>query len=144
MNSTLAWSAAVAVAALATGAAVWTSRAPLPLVSVREVQASARGALREKLTGPEYFTITRPVPMDEEKQWIAPDDARAQVDRIVLSRHLGPRAAEWIHSLVTAASEPHPSRAIGGERISLPRLNLSLDALDPPRQHEDVSKVRQP
>ena len=36
---------------------------------------------------------------------------------------------EKLAKLIAEAGEPHPSRTIGGDRVSVTRLNVALDAM---------------
>lgn len=102
--------------------------APQP-VSTREESAAAEALLAAKLSGPRYFNPQAAVALEGNGHWIWVDDAWSQVPRIVAERKLGPEAQQAIGRLIVKLAEPHPYRMVGGQRINLLRLNLSLDAL---------------
>lgn len=99
-------------------------------VSTREEIAVAERLLSEKLSGPRYFNVLASGIPEEGGPWINVKDARSQVERIVAERKLGPADTRKIERLIVKLTELHPSRMVGGERVNLPRLNLSLDALE--------------
>ena len=88
--------------------------------------------LAETLTGPRYFQEPEH-PSEflrgEGGPWIAPEDAKNQVERVARERGYEARQAEKLEKLIEKLTEPHPSRVMGGERIQLVRLNLALDQL---------------
>ena len=87
--------------------------------------------LVESQTGPGYFHPGDPAPVPDEKgiTWLDAVAARDQVERIVRERKGDEAMKEHINKIIDEASEPHPSRTVGGERVSLARLNVALDAL---------------
>lgn len=110
-------------------AAWWFTREDAePLPDERKV---AMELLSEKQSGPGYFHADpADTPPDENGVvWVDANDATAEIDRIAGERKLEPAQREKLAKLVEEASEPHPSRAVGGYRINLARLNLALDAL---------------
>jgi K+-transporting ATPase c subunit len=98
-------------------------------VTYEEETAAAEALLAEKLSGPRYFSPQVVVALEDRGRWIEVDDALAQVPRIVAERGLGPVAEHAIGQLIVKLAEPHPYRVVGGRRIQLLRLNLSLDAI---------------
>lgn len=98
-------------------------------VSPVEETAAAQTLLAEKLSGPRYFNPITGGAVEEGGPWIDVEDAVAQVSRISAERKLGPEAAQKLSLLIDQLAEPHPFRAVGGTRINLLRLNLSLDSL---------------
>lgn len=109
------------------GATWWFTRDDAePLPNERKV---AMERLVESQSGPEYFhRHDHAVTQDEDGVvWIDAAAAREQVDRIVAARKGDKDMKKRIHKLVDEASEPHPSRTVGGERVNLARLNLALD-----------------
>ncbi|QJE97759.1 potassium-transporting ATPase subunit C [Luteolibacter luteus] len=118
----------VALALGGLGAAWWFSREDAQ--SLPDEKKIAIERLVESQTGPAYFQSgdSAPDPDSDGVVWIDAVVARAQIDRIVAERKGDDAMKRRIDRLVDEASEPHPSRAVGGERINLARLNLALDA----------------
>jgi len=98
-------------------------------VSPREETAAAEALLAAKLSGPQYFNPHVVIALEDNGHWIEVADAWSQVPRIVAARHLSPEAEHPLGRLLAKLSEPHPYRVVGGQRINLLRLNLSLDAM---------------
>lgn len=98
-------------------------------VTPSEENAAAESALDAKLSGPGYFRVTSAIQQEGGGLWIEVDDAMSQVHRIVVARKLGPDGSRKLEMLIEQTAEPHPYRVVGGKRIDLVRLNLSLDAL---------------
>lgn len=98
-------------------------------VSDRDEKAAAEALLAAKLSGPRYFIPQVADPAGDDGRWIWVDDAVAQIQRVVEERNLGPEGTQAIRQLTVELAEPHPYRAVGGQRINLLRLNLSLDQL---------------
>jgi len=86
--------------------------------------------LVESQSGPRYFQAVegKAVPDEQGEVWIDVGDAREQVERIVRARKGDEAMKERIYKLIDEAATPHPSRAVGGERASLAKLNVALDA----------------
>lgn len=99
------------------------------VVSPVEETVVAQTLLAEKLSGPRYFNAVAGGTVEEGGPWINVEDAVAQVPQISVERKLGPEAAQKVSLLIDQLAEPHPFRAVGGTRINLLRLNLSLDSL---------------
>ena len=110
--------------------AIYCRRETVRIVSPSEEAAVAEALLGEKLSGPRYFNP--PVAGNKEGggPWIGVKDAVAQVPRIATVRKLSPEATQKLKILIDQMAETHPYRAVGGERIDLTRLNLSLDSLE--------------
>ena len=90
----------------------------------------AMEVLIEKQSGPGYFHAAENTAPDEQGiVWMEPEHARGQIDRIIRERKWGEVEKAKILKLILEASEPHPSRSVGGERTNLAKLNLALDAL---------------
>jgi len=109
------------------GATWWFTRDDAePLPNEKKV---AMERLVASQTGPAYFHPGDPASAPDENGivWIDAAAAREQVDRIVAARKGDKDMKKRIHKLVDEASEPHPSRTVGGERVNLARLNLALD-----------------
>jgi len=104
-------------------------RSPRP-VSEGEVEAAAETLLVRKLSGPRYFHLPADGPIEDGGPWIEAADAVAQVPGIAAERHLDPEATRLVERLIDSMAEAHPHRMVGGKRIHLPRLNLSLDAVN--------------
>jgi len=103
-------------------------RDPHPVSQGEEVAVAER-LLAEKLSGPRYFNVPVSATREEGGPWIGVNEARAQVPQVAAERKLGEAGARKIERLIEKLTEPHPSRMVGGERINLPRLNLSLDEM---------------
>lgn len=130
---TRAWRWTIAaVALMAVVAIFWISfptlRGITP-VSEKEEIAVATNLLVQKLSGPRYFNAPVSGISQEGGPWINAADARSQLARIAAGRNLGPEAIHELEQIILKLTEPHPSRIVGGERINLPRLNLSLDSI---------------
>ena len=82
----------------------------------------------ESQAGPGYFQVQDATPDAQGEVWIDVAVAREQVERIVRERKGNEAMKERINKLIDEASQPHPSRAVGGERASLAKLNIALDA----------------
>ncbi len=103
-------------------------REPEP-VSIEEERAAADALLVEKLSGPSYFNAPVDTVPEDGGPWIKVHEARSQMERVITERKLGPEAARAVEQLIETMAEHHPSRVIGGMRINLPRLNLSLNSI---------------
>ena len=95
-------------------------------VSERDARTAAEQLLVQKLSGPRYFSVSY---WETGEPWITVDDARAQVQRVAAARQLDTTGQQTIRQLIDDMSEPHPHRIVGGERVRVSRLNLSLDTL---------------
>lgn len=106
----------------------WRKDAEPPLPDEKK---AAMELLTETQTGPRYFRVTGDAAKPDEQGlvWIDPAAARDQVDGILKERKLNAPAKGKILKLIEEASEPQPSRVVGGERINLARLNLALDTV---------------
>lgn len=82
-------------------------------------------------SGPEYFRAQGSAAAEDEngEVWLDVVAAREQVERIVRERSGDGAMKDRILRMIEDASEPHPSRAVGGERVSVAKLNVALDAL---------------
>jgi K+-transporting ATPase c subunit len=132
MNTTTRRWLIISVIALAAVAAMvnqYPRQAALQPVSCEEETAAAEALLAAKLSGPRYFSPQVVVALEDHGRWIWIDDACSQVPRIVAERKLGPAGEHDVRQLIVKLSEPHPYRMVGGQRVNLLRLNLSLDAL---------------
>lgn len=112
----------------AAGWLAWRKDAEPPLPDEKK---AAMELLTEAQTGPRYFHVTGDAAKPDEQGlvWVEPAAAREQVDGILKERKLDASAKDKMLKLIEEASEPHPSRTVGGERINLAKLNLALDAL---------------
>lgn len=99
------------------------------IVSPREEAAVAEALLGEKLSGPRYFNLPLGKAGEEGGPWIGVSEVVDQLPRIAKERNLSGEETRKLGLLVNQMSEPHPYRVVGGERIDLTRLNLSLDSL---------------
>jgi hypothetical protein len=97
--------------------------------SIEEERIAADAVLAEKLSGPQYFHAPAGVLQEHDGPWIGQIEAIAQMPHVVAERNLGPEGARAVELLINTLAEPHPSRAVGGMRIHLLRLNLSLDSI---------------
>lgn len=98
-------------------------------VTTESEKAAEEALLAAKLSGPRYFNPRVADPAADDGRWIWLDDALSQVPRITAERNLGPDAEPALRQLLAQLAEPHPYRAVGGQRIDLLRLNLSLDEI---------------
>ena len=105
-------------------------RSGVQAVSLKDERAAAESLLADKLSGPEYFTVPAETRPEDGILWIDVDEALKQVPGIVEQRKLGPGSEQAVLRLIGQLSEPHPYRMVGGKRINLPRLNLSLDSMN--------------
>jgi hypothetical protein len=108
------------------GVAWWFAREdaePLP-----DEKKIAMERLVESQSGPRYFQVQDATPDEQGEVWIDIIAAREQVERIVRERKGDDAMKGWIYKLIDEAAEPHPSRTVGGERASLAKLNVALDA----------------
>ncbi|MEO5715644.1 MAG: potassium-transporting ATPase subunit C [Luteolibacter sp.] len=117
------------IAVIAIGWIKYPMRHGVLPVSEREAIHAAESLLARKLSGPRYFNVPVAGIKEEGGPWIGAADARSQVPKITAERKLGPESAREIDRLIGQMTEPHPSRMVGGERINLLRLNLSLDSI---------------
>ena len=125
------WMVTTAVA-LAVGGWIWinaSQESGICPVSIQDERAVADVVLAGKLTGPRYFNAPANAMREDDGLWIREFEARSQLPRVVAARKLGPEGARALERLIAALTEHHPSRMVGGTRINLLRLNLSLDAL---------------
>ncbi|MCX6866548.1 MAG: potassium-transporting ATPase subunit C [Verrucomicrobia bacterium] len=118
---------AFAVAAIVCYQYLWDG-AIRPVSELTE-KAAAVALLAAKLTGPQYFIAPPNTTLEDGELWIDVTDAWPQVPRIAAERKLDPERTRAIGRLIEKLSEPHPYRVVGGERVNLLRLNLSLDAI---------------
>ena len=108
------------------GVAWWFMREnaePLP-----DENKIAMERLVESQSGPRYFQAQDATPDEQGVVWIDVTAAREQVERIVREREGDEAMKERINKLIDKAAQPHPSRTVGGERASLAKLNIALDA----------------
>ena len=107
---------------------VWRKDAEQALPDERKV---AMELLTDSQSGPRYFRVAGEAANPDEQGivWIAPAIAQEQVDGILKERKLDASAKDKVLKLIDEASEQHPSRVVGGERINLARLNLALDTM---------------
>ena len=99
------------------------------VVSAPQERAVAESILTQKLSGPGYFRASDAGIEEDGGPWISVSDAIQQIPGVVAQRNLGADGTREIEKIVSLLAEPHPSRRVGGERIQLSRLNLSLDAI---------------
>lgn len=104
-------------------------RATVRPVNLNDERAAAENLLAAKLSGPRYFNVSPDVQPEGGVLWIDVDDALFQVPRIVAKRKLGAEAEKSVRQLIEKLSVSHPYRMVGGKRINLSRLNLSLDSI---------------
>ena len=94
----------------------------------KEEKAAVDRILLEKYAGPRYFQAGSVVwDRDEGGPWLDLVEARQQVARVGEARALGPDGVEHIERLLDELAEVQPSRAVGGKRLNLLRLNMALD-----------------
>lgn len=118
--------------ALAVPVSVMLLREPsdVKTVSKDEERAVAESLLAARLSGPRYFNAPAGTRPDRGVIWIEVDEALKQVPGIVNERGLGDGSGQAILRLIEKLSEEHPYRMVGGKRINLSRLNLSLDSMN--------------
>ncbi len=97
--------------------------------NARIERIAAESLLAEKLSGPRYFSAPLSGISEEGGPWINVSDVRSQVERVAKERNLTPDKVRDLERLIDQMADLHPSRAIGGARISLNALNLALDRL---------------
>ncbi|BCU77104.1 potassium-transporting ATPase subunit C [Luteolibacter sp. LG18] len=117
---------AVAIALVAIGLVQWKHRDGL---SIPDEKVAGVELLAKTQSGPGYFHAANESTAEDGGPWITPDEANAQLDRVVSVRKLSGAGMEKVKLLVSKLTEPHPSRLVGGERIPLVRLNLALDEI---------------
>ena len=126
------WWVVIAAAGVIAGLAViliLRSQSPrIRPVSAEEEQRVAETLLVEKLSGPRYFKAPLSGIADESGSWIEVSEAIRQLPDVAAARGLSPEAAREVAALIERLSESPPSRAVGGPRIRVNRLNLSLDS----------------
>lgn len=83
---------------------------------------AAEVLLARKLSGPGYFKATG--------KWIEVYEAQRQLPTVVTERKLTLEAVAKAEHFIEELTEEPPSRMVGGQRINLSRLNLSLDSLN--------------
>jgi len=98
-------------------------------VSVFDEKVAAERLLARQLSGPRYFNASAGSVPDDGEMWIDPGEALRQVPRIVVERKWEPGQTKVVTQLIEKLSVPHPYRVVGGDRVSLLRLNLSLDSI---------------
>ena len=98
-------------------------------VSAQDEKVAAERLLAQQLSGPRYFNAPAGSLPDDGEIWIDAGEAIKQVPRIVAERKLRPELAKVVMLLVEKLSVPHPYRVVGGDRVNLLRLNLSLDSI---------------
>ena len=87
--------------------------------------------LEEHQSGPGYFhpADSAAAPDEQGIFWLTPAQANDQIDRVMRERKMDESEREKLAKLIDEAGEPHPSRTIGGVRVSVTRLNVALDAM---------------
>ncbi|MEI6712220.1 MAG: hypothetical protein WCO60_00600 [Verrucomicrobiota bacterium] len=99
-------------------------------LAIPDEKVVAMDALISRFSGPRYFH--RPsessAASGDDEFYISVASALDQERRIVRERKLSPQAAERLHRLIEALTEP-PSSRLYGDRIHYVRLNLALDEL---------------
>ena len=125
------WIVLAAIVAAVTVAVIikFQAKQSVRSVSSREEIVAAESLLARKLSGPRYFNAPLAGINEAGGPWIDVSDASSQIERIARERQLGPDATVEVRRLVEQLAEPHPYRMVGGMRINLPRLNLSLDSI---------------
>lgn len=126
MKSPLRFLLLLLVLAACAAATWWFIRASEP-EQLPDEKKAAMELLIDEQRGPSYFQAGASVADEQGIIWIDALAARDQVERIVRERKGDEAMKTRIFKLIDEASEPHPSRAIGGERVNLARLNLALD-----------------
>jgi len=98
---------------------------------VPDEKSAGVALLAKQQAGPGYFHEVKadPTPFDTGGPWIALDEVQRQKERVVRERKMDEAQAKALDQLISQLSETHPSRAVGGERIQLVKLNLALDKL---------------
>lgn len=83
----------------------------------------------EKLSGPRYFQENIQERGADGEPVIFPDEAHAQVTRVVKERSWNAEQERKLHQLIDKLTEEPASRMVGRVRVNLARLNLALDQL---------------
>ena len=88
----------------------------------------AKARLVQQFTGPQYFQVCE---QDEQMPYlyIAADNARTQMRRIVKERKLAPEIATQINRLIEEMTVPASAHVVGIDHVSALQLNLALDQL---------------
>ena len=120
--------------AIASVAVLWLgmTRDRVPaVVSSDDARVAADTALAGKLSGARYFNAPAHAEHVHEPggPWITVHEAMVQVPRIAAERKLAADTSHQVEQLIGQLAEPHPYRMIGGPRVNLVRLNLSLDSI---------------
>ncbi len=108
----------------------WHEKGPRP-VSGEEARETAERLLAREMTGPRYFSAPVTAIQEEGGPWIDVPDAVAQTQGVAAARGLTAGQIEELKKIATRLAEPHPSRVVGGGRINLNQLNLTIDSTFP-------------
>lgn len=99
-------------------------------LNLPDEKAAGVALLSSTMKGPRYFQgADTEAAKEEGGPWITPQEAEAQLPRVVAERKLDGAGARYLGRVIRKLTEPHPSRMVGGERIKLVRLNLALDTI---------------
>lgn len=121
---------AVAVIALTEAGVLWWTYRPQPLMIPNEKTAGV-ALLASTQQGAGYFHTASGAADEPNGPWIRFHEVQAQTDRVIRERNFSPQKIEQLQKLIAKLTEDHPSRAVGGERLQLVRLNLALDEIKP-------------
>ena len=98
-------------------------------VSASDEALAAERLLAEKLSGPRYFNAPVGDIREDGGPWIEVSEAWRQLPQVAAERKMSPAGIHRAERLIEQTAEDPPSRIVGGQRINLSRLNLSLDSL---------------
>jgi len=98
-------------------------------LKIPDEKAAGVELLAKTQSGPGYFHDGKESSPEGDGPWITPDEANAQLERVVAERKFSAGQMDKVKQLITKLTEPHPSRLVGTDRIPLVRLNLALDEI---------------
>jgi K+-transporting ATPase c subunit len=128
---------AIAVGAiLALFLAIWIYRSGTEKSSVPNETAAGLKLLSREFAGPGYFhldpSVTNQPPSESHPDYcITANAAREQIGRVLAERNWTTNRAADLERIVDRLAEAPESRAVGGAKVNVLRLNLALDELQP-------------
>ena len=97
-------------------------------VTAEEAAVAADRLLADKLSGPRYFSASDAEINQDGGPWIEITEALRQLPSVAAERGVAAEKQEELKRMILRLAESNPSRAIGGSRINLNQLNLTLDS----------------